>query len=135
MKKIRINITAIAFCLYLASVALLCFMHGDDIPRVTGTWFGLPADKVAHLIMFFPFIPLAFFSIWRKDRHIGVDMTIVTGLLILGAGTAYLTEIIQEKLSYRAYEIKDFMSDCIGLANGYVIIVAYIILRKLRKRH
>lgn len=134
MKKYRAYIFPVAFCLYLAGVALMCFLHGDKIPDVTGTWFGLPADKVAHIVMFFPFIPLAYLSFRISNGSRLINLFILTFMLFLGIGTAYLTEIIQEKLSYRTYETKDLIADCIGLAAGYGCIGLWILTRKRKKR-
>ncbi len=136
MKARLINIVAaIAFCLYLTAVALLCFMHGEDLPTLTGTWFGLPADKVAHFSMFFPFIPLAFFTFNSKKAKLGNSMCLLIILMLIGGATAYATEIIQEKLSYRSYEAEDFFLDCIGLAAGYIIITTWLIFKHSRKKH
>lgn len=134
MKK-RINIlTSIAFVLYLATIALLCFLHGEDLPNVTGTWFGLPADKVAHALMFLPFIPLSFFS-FNTDRNGFIrDMLLLIGLAIVGVGSAYLTELIQDQLGYRRYELKDFISDGMGLAAGFGLISLWLIIKHSRKR-
>jgi VanZ family protein len=132
--KIRRYIMPAAFILYLASVAMLCFMHGDKLPDLKETWFGLPSDKVAHMAMFLPFIPLSFFTFRNKTNYAIVDMLILTSLLILGVGTAYMTEFIQEKLSYRTYDTKDLYADCIGLGVGYLSITASIIIRNIRKR-
>ena len=120
---------AIAFCLYLVSVALLCFLHGDELPRVTGTWFGLPADKVAHMAMFSPFIPLSYFSFRNENRGFIMSMILLSVLAAVGLGTAYLTELIQDKLSYRSYDIKDFLSDCTGLAAGYILVTTWLIIK------
>jgi VanZ family protein len=134
MKKYKAYIFPVLFCLYLAGVALMCFLHGDKLPDVSGTWFGIPADKAAHIVMFTPFIPLAYLSFRSNGGSRLINLLILTFLLFLGIGTAYITEIIQEKLSYRAYEMKDLIADCIGLASGYGCIALWIITRKSRKR-
>ena len=132
--KIRRYIMPAAFILYLASVAVLCFTHGDKLPDLKGTWFGLPSDKVAHMAMFLPFIPLSFFAFRNRNNYAITDMLILTSLLILGAGTAYMTEVIQEKLSYRTYDSMDLYADCIGLGISYLSITAWLIIRNIRKR-
>lgn len=130
----RTNISAaIAFCLYLATVALLCFAHGNKLPDIGGTWLGLPADKVAHAVMFLPFIPLSFFTFRRQKASRLEGMLLVTFLLVIGAGTAYITEIIQEKYCHRAYDIKDFAADCIGLWLGYTFVSTWIFMKRKRK--
>lgn len=122
------------FVLYLTGVALLCFMHGDKLPDVTGTWFGLPADKVAHMAMFLPFMPLSYFTFRCRKGSTWLNVFILLILLVLGAGTAYLTEIIQEKLSYRTYDQLDLYADCAGLAAGFGIILVWIFIRFISNR-
>jgi VanZ family protein len=136
MKARAVNILmGLVFCLYLASIALLCFMHSEDLPNISGTWFGLPADKVAHFGMFFPFIPLAFFTFSRSRDTLRRSMILLVVIMTIGAATAYMTEIIQQKLSYRTYDAKDFFSDCLGLAGGQMIITTWLIIKHSRKRH
>lgn len=130
--KITRLIMPFAFILYLTGVALLCFMHGDRLPDVTGTWFGLPADKVAHIAMFLPFMPLSYFTFRSRKGSILLNLFILSVLLALGAGTAYMTEIIQERLSYRTYDQMDLYADFAGLAAGFSIIVAWIFIKLLR---
>jgi VanZ family protein len=132
--KVRNIIMPAAFCLYLAGVALLCFTHGSNLPNITGTWFGMQADKVAHAAMFLPFIPLAYFTFRRKRSSSGMKFMILTALMGIGIFTAFMTEVIQDVLGYRSYETEDFLSDCIGLVPGYVIITLGILVKKLRKR-
>ena len=105
METRRTNIIAgITFCLYLTTVALLCFLHGDNVPSITGKWFGLPADKVAHFLMFFPFPVLGYCMMWKKGRRIWLDLLIVASTLIMGTGLAFLTEHLQEFVFDRRFK-------------------------------
>lgn len=131
--KVRINIMSIAFCIYLAAVAVLCFMHGDSMPDMTGTWFGFEKDKVAHTLMFLPFTPLSYLTFRRKSSSFWIKILILTLMLTIGAGLAYSTEIIQERLKYRSYETQDLIADGIGLSIGYVVITIGLIFKKSRK--
>ena len=131
--RIRINIMSIAFCMYLAAVAVLCFMHGDSMPDMSGTWFGLQKDKVAHFLMFLPFTPLSYLTFRKKSSPIWTKILVLTLMLLIGAALAYSTEIIQERLKYRSYETSDLMSDGIGLAAGYTTIIIGLIIKKSRK--
>ena len=131
--RVRINIMSIAFCIYLAAVAVLCFMQGDSMPDMTGTWFGLPKDKVAHLLMFLPFTPLSYMTFRRKTSSFWTKILILSIMLTIGASLAYATELIQEKLKYRSYETKDLMCDGIGLAVGSLVIAIGLIFKKSRK--
>lgn len=132
--KVKNIIMPLLFCLYLAGVALLCFMHEEAFPHVSKTIFGFPAEEVAHFTMFLPFLPLSYFTFRKKRQSKFVKFIILTLLLSLGAGTAYLTEIIQEHLGYRSYDMNDFQTDCMGLGVGYILITIGIFLGKSRKR-
>ena len=136
MKARIINILmGLTFCLYLASIALLCFMHGEELPNMSGTWFGLPSDKVAHFVMYFPFIPVAFFTFSTHKETIRRSMILLVILAVIGGATAYATEMIQQKMSYRTYDLKDFIADSIGLAGGYMVITTWLLIKHCRKRH
>ena len=136
MEMKRFNtLAAIAFCLYLTAIGSLCFMRGDSLPSVTGTWFGIPADKIVHLLMFLPFIPLAFFTFSRERNSFGRNIVLMAALMSVGVITAYTTELIQEKLSYRSYDLKDMAADCIGLAAGFAITFFRLIIKHISNRH
>ncbi len=135
MKSIKINLMIILFLLYMTVLGLLCFLHGDSLPNITGTWFGFRADNVAHAAMFLPFVPLAFLSISIRKTNILKDMLLLIFVTVAGACTAYATELIQGQLKYRSYELKDFMADCVGLAGGFIFItVCLIIWHSIKKR-
>lgn len=131
--KVRINIMSIAFCIYLAAVAMLCFMQGNSMPDMSGTWFGLPKDKIAHFMMFLPFTPLSYMTFRRKSSSFWIKVMLLTLMLAIGAGLAYSTEIIQERLKYRSYQTTDLIADGLGLSIGYVVIASGLIIKKSRK--
>lgn len=133
--KTRINIMAIAFTMYLTAVAVLCFMHGNSLPDMADTWWGIPADKAAHFLMFLPFTPLSYMTFRRKGSAFRTKIMILTLMLAIGSGLAYTTEIIQERLSYRSYETKDLISDGLGLATGYIVIALGLIIKKTRNTY
>ena len=135
MKSIKINWMVILFLLYMTALGLLCFLHGDSLPNITGTWFGFRADNVAHAAMFLPFVPLAFLSISIRKTSFLKNMLLLIFVTIVGACTAYATELIQGQLKYRSYELKDFMADCIGLAGGFIFItVCLVIWHSIKQR-
>ena len=131
--KPRSLIMPTIFCLYLAAVALLCFLHWDNVPDITGTWMGLPKDKIVHACMFIPFIPLAYLSFRSRTGSAGKNLLIATVLLMLGIGTAYMTEIIQGTLKYRSYETADFLADCAGLGFGYACITIVLLVIMIKR--
>ncbi|MBQ0078156.1 MAG: VanZ family protein [Bacteroidales bacterium] len=107
-----------AFVLYIAAVAYLCFGSGDDLPSVTFSLFGIPADKLGHFLMFLPFCPLAFlaFSPLRvKSWRCAGILAIIT---LCGAAMAFGTELVQYFLPTRAMEMKDFAADSAAIVLG-----------------
>lgn len=133
MDRIRKRIYIAAFAIYLAGVFVLCFIKGDRLPEVENFIFGLPADKVAHFVMFLPFPILASLAFISKDQGILRNLSVLIILTITGLGIAYGTEVIQAQTGYRAYEIGDFMADAAGICIGGMATAAYIIIQNNRQ--
>ena len=121
----------VAFYLYLATVAVLCFGNFQSLPSVSNTFLGIPTDKVVHFAMFFPFPILAFlaydkFTDTRKSVIIFALVTFAVGCL-LAAGTevgqAYLTK-------YRSGDPTDFIADFLALFSS-TLIATWLDLKKL----
>ena len=131
MKKKHISV--ILFCLYLGAVAMLCFAHGEQLPDLPTTWFGIPADKVAHALMFLPF-PVLSFQAFRPYRTGTAGKTAILAMFtVAGAGVALATEKIQSALEYRSYETLDLLADAAGLAAGAFICAILIFIQSKRK--
>lgn len=133
MDRINKRIFIAVFILYLIAVFVLCFIKGDNLPEVEKFIFGLPMDKIAHFVMFFPFTILASLSIIRKDHGTGRALIVLGILTITGSGIAYGTEVIQAQTGYRAYEIGDFMADAAGICLGSLVTALYIISKNCKK--
>lgn len=125
--KYRKQISLILFCLYIMAVAVLCFTQGEQLPELPNTWFGLPSDKVAHALMFFPFTILGYLSFTSEENSALQKVAVLTVLIAVGCGMAYATESIQRMLGYRAYEISDMKADMAGLGLGTIISIMFII--------
>lgn len=134
MKNMKIRLMSILFILYLGALGTLCFLHGDHLPNITGTWMGYRADSIAHAAMFLPFIPLAFMSIGFRKPGFFKDMFLLLIMAAVGLCTAYATEIIQGQLRYRTFEFRDVVADCVGLAAGFAFMTFCIIIKHLFKR-
>ena len=132
--KYRKQISLVLFCLYIAAVAFLCFTPGEQLPELPKTWFGLPSDKVAHGLMFFPFTILGYLSFTSEDNKTLQKVLVLAILIAVGCGMAYATESIQRILGYRAYDISDIKADLIGLGVGSFISTLFIIfsIKKLK---
>ena len=117
-------------CLYPVAVAFLCFAKPEDVPQLPTSWFGLPADKVGHFIMFFPYPFLAYMVINGDNISIVRKLSILVVILCLGAGLAMGTEKIQALLEYREASTDDFIADLAGMASGALIIVLFLTRNK-----
>lgn len=123
-------ISVILFCLYMAAVAYLCFAKPDDMPKLPELWFGLPADKAGHFLMFVPFTLLSF-MVFDKDRmSLSRKIVLLCILFICGAGMAIGTERIQAATAYRSAEIADMAADFAGLSVGALVTFILIFVRK-----
>jgi VanZ family protein len=131
--KYRRQISLALFCLYIAAVAVLCFTQGEQLPELPNTWFGLPSDKVAHALMFFPFTILGYLSFTSEENSTLRKVIMLATLIAIGSGMAYATESIQRMLGYRAYEISDMKADMIGLGTGTIISIMFIIFSIKKK--
>lgn len=126
-RKTRIFFRILAV-VYLVALAVLCFgkfPQNNDTPCMI---FGMDADKVAHFMMFIPFVPMALLSLQTKRTALLIGAATVLGVAIGGG-----IEIIQGLTGYRNCDINDFISDCIGVGAGLAVaIVIALITRKKR---
>lgn len=122
------------FCIYLAAVALLCFLKPSSLPEMDiKTFLGIPIDKVLHFLMFLPYPILAGMSFMNREHPFHRNVSVLLVLAIVGIGIAYGTEVIQAHTGYRAYEMADFYADMTGIATGSTAALAYLIYIRLKK--
>lgn len=118
------------FGLYILAVCILCFIKPDSIPSKGFDWFGLPADKVGHFLMFLPF-PILSFTAFVKDYGTGTDAFYRLMVIVLaGAAIAIGTELIQKVLGYRSFDLHDFFCDIAGILAGTVVAILFIAIKK-----
>lgn len=127
--KIRRIIFILLFCLYIAAVAYLCFASPDDVPSLPESWLGLPADKVAHFLMFLPFPFLGFIAFESAGMTAWKRALLLFGLIATGFAAAIGTEHIQAHTGYRSAESLDLVADTIGLTAGGLLTFIYISIR------
>ena len=126
----RLLAARIAFFLYLAAIVWLCFGQFDQVPQMQRTIWGIPTDKIAHFLMFFPFPLLAYFAFDRYSERFWPAalwslVTLTAGLLI-AAGT----EVGQARLTtYRSGDVLDFQADFLALGTGTLIVLLLIFRR------
>ena len=131
--KIR-HISFIILCIYIAAVAVLCFMRTDSLPSVDMYFLGIPMDKIVHFLMFAPFPVLAYMTFWPAKAGKAGKMGVLMVIIAVGAGLAKATERIQSMLGYRSGDPMDFMSDMTGILTGALMIAAYILFKKENRK-
>ena len=123
MKTSAANIVSRLLSLfYIGLVCFLCFAKLGGAVRVSPMIFGIPSDKIAHFLMFFPFPILAFLSFdsLAKKPAQCVIFTLVT--LVSGFCFAAGTELVQKWLGYRSADRMDFLADCISMVISSLIV-------------
>lgn len=126
-------ISAFLLCVYIVTVAALCFMKPSSLPQVELDFFGIPMDKVVHFIMFLPFSILAYMTFWPADAGKIRKMAVLLVIVIFGAGMAVATERIQALTGYRTGDIMDFAADMTGILTGAALTALFILLKKDRE--
>jgi VanZ family protein len=123
-------ISAIVFCLYIAAIAYICFAKPEDMPAIPETWFGLPADKVGHFLMFLPFPILGFTAVCSRQDSMRKKFLTLTALIATGAAAAVGIEIVQAHLQYRSFETQDIFADGLGLICGGILTSSYLMISR-----
>ena len=111
-------------------MAYLCFARPEDIPQVSVSWLGLPADKVGHFVMFIPFPILGHMVFGNRDMKLGGQFALLALLMGVGTGLAAGTEQIQALLAYRTADQSDLLADIGGMMLGGLITTITILTRK-----
>lgn len=125
MTSTKTILSRILFFLYLAAIAFLCFMRVDKLPDVQRVIFGIPADKLAHFLMFLPFPILAFLAYDHVTDKPWRCVLFAVMNFLCGAAIALLTEYIQGLLPYRSRDLADFKADllAIGISTLFVFLI------------
>ena len=131
--RTRSVLFTIVMCLYIGTVAYLCFANFHKLPDVPKTLLGIPMDKIVHFCMFFPFPILAFLA---YDKFTGTRKSVVIFALItfaVGCTVAAATEIGQALLTdYRSGDPTDFLADFLALLSSS-LIATWLDIRKLSR--
>lgn len=123
------RISLLLFCIYVIAVVLLCVIQTDDIPELPKTFLGIPMDKMAHFIMFCPFVILGYSAFYPTRQELWRKIAVLSILTLLGCVFAFSTERLQAMTSYRSYEIKDMVADGIGLLTGAAATLINLLTR------
>lgn len=125
MTSTKTILSRILFLLYLAAIAFLCFMKVDKMPDIQRVIFGIPADKLAHFLMFLPFPILAFLAYDHVTDKPWRCVVFAVMNFLCGAAIALLTEYVQGLLPYRSRDLNDLKADL--LAIGISTLLVFII--------
>lgn len=124
----------ILFFLYLAGVLVLCFGRFENTPSVDISFFGIPTDKIAHFLMFFPFPILAFLAFDKYTETVKSTLLFTGATLAVGLLVAVATEWGQANFTdYRSGDPLDLLADTLSLLMSSVL-VAVVDIRKQRRR-
>ena len=130
MKLNKRHIWGFILCCYFVAVLVLCLAPPQQIPGLHMAFWGIPADKIIHFLMFFPYPAIAYIAFrpaeGRKWRHI----LVLLAVFCAGIGIAMGTEMLQSLSKYRSYELTDFYADVFGMECCAFITALFIIFKK-----
>ena len=120
-------------CVYFAAVMFLCLMRPGTIPEMSSELWGIPMDKIAHFLMFFPYPVIAYITFKPDDRKNWPHLLVLLAVFAIGIGLAMGTEKLQGLSEYRSYEVTDFYADVFGMECSAFLVILYIFFRKKSK--
>ena len=121
MKRKRI-FRILLLAVYLALVAWLCFGRFDNMDQVPKHILGIPADKIVHFLMFFPFPFLCFMVFDRFTTNRRQSLLFTGAVFLAGCLVAAATELGQAQTDWRSGDITDFLADALSLLVGSLIV-------------
>ena len=89
-KKIK-RISLYLFCIYIIAVILLCIIQTDSIPDLPQSFLGIPIDKIAHFIMFLPFVILGYTSFMPTEKGTLRKLSVLGIFFLVGCIFAFIT--------------------------------------------
>ena len=125
----RLLAARIAFFLYLAAIVWLCFGQFDQVPQMQRTIWGIPTDKIAHFLMFFPFPLLACLAFGGYRGKPGQAVLKTALAFLAGCAFAAGTEWVQTRLPYRSGDPVDFQADALALLLSSVIVLLLVLVK------
>lgn len=133
MKLKKRYIWTIILCCYFAAVLTLCLVRPEHMPTLERSILGIPADKIAHFLMFLPYPVIAYTAFKPSEGGKWRHLMILIAVFAVGIGLAMGTEQLQGLSEYRSYEIEDFYADVFGMECSALLTGLYIIFKKKTK--
>lgn len=130
----RALVFRLCMILYISAVAYLCFAKVDSLPKIERSFFGIPADKIAHFCMFFPFPIISFLASDKRRTKFWEAFSFFLMASSVGCIFAGLTEIIQGSLPYRSEDVSDFGADCLAICLSSLIVLIANLLYVHKKK-
>jgi glycopeptide antibiotics resistance protein len=105
---------------YLIAIVFLHVFPTNSVVSADRTWNGFELDYVVHVLLFFPWMGLAWISMKSKIRmgrgSVGIWVWLLAGLLV-AAGA----ELLQYFLAYRVFNPVDLGLNVFGVLLGCVV--------------
>ena len=109
----------VVFLLYIAAIAWLCFGSFSPSPDMPRQFLGIPADKCAHFLMFFPFPILSTLAFQRRSWWRTLCCITLAANLI-----ATLFEMLQSRINpERCTDPADLNANLLGITAGLLVMV------------
>lgn len=119
------NTYRILFLIYVICLITLLVMPTDGEIKLYPIIFGIETDKLIHVSLFIPFIPLTFLNNWHRFTSKGMLKSYLKGILFCA-----LCESLHYFIPYRDFDLRDFLANCIGLSIG---VSSFFFNQKLKK--
>ena len=129
MTRRQLILARILFAAYIVAVLVLCFGKFESTEEVPMDLWGIPTDKIAHFLMFFPFPLLAYLAFDRYKGKRGASLPWAGVAFLGGCAFAAFTELVQSRLSYRSGDPADFKADFLALLLCSVIVLIVILVK------
>ena len=94
---------------------------------------GLPADKVVHFLLFFPFPIISYITFPDMRKTPAGFLRFSITVFIAGVCLGGAIELIQGISGYRSCDSKDLLADCYGLAASTAVMQVYEAFLKKRR--
>ena len=108
--------------IYLGLIAFACFGHFDNVFGSSPDFLGIPKDKLAHFLMFFPLPFLMWLALDKYTTKAWHSLLFAAGAFLVGSLIAAATEIGQYYTGYRSAEALDFFADTLAMAICSLIV-------------
>lgn len=120
------GISRVLLAMYLVAMGVLLFSTFNNGSLLQVNVWGLPADKVEHFILFFPFVFLVYFSFLPcfKNRSMALFLLLI---FLAGIAVGGLTELVQALLPARACDLYDFLTDTLSILVSFIILIIFVV--------